>query len=372
MTQKTSTNGSKLWPYGVVIVLAAIIVSAGAIAALYQLSQVSPLSTSDLYVQVKKGSTTVDLDYAAVTAMQTLQGASQYQNRFGNWGGAGTYIGVLLADLLELVGGIDQNDVVCVNATDGYAQYFAYYNLYPNTSIKALQGDLVLAYSLDGTTPPTWTDGPKTAFLPTDGAYSNDDANATTHPAWYSGSGGARWVRNVASIEVIPDVYIGGSYHINVINGEDEEDVFLVDLALMNQKEGFTAYQNMTGYWGGNGTYKGVPLADIIELVAPIDSNDIVKVSSNGYMKSFAYFNFYPNASVYNIQGDLIIAYSYNGTIATTWADGPQVAFLAPDGGYSNVDASLTIHPAWFGGSGGSFWVKNVLTITILPNVLPP
>ena len=371
MAEKTSTKESKLWPYGVVIVLAAIIISAGTIVVLSQLPQPPPLVTSDLDVQVKKGSNTLDLDFAAVTAMQGLQGASQYQNRFGNWGGAGTYTGVSLADLVELVGGMDQDDVVCVSATDGYVQYFAYYNLYPNATIKALQGDLILAYALNGTMPTTWREGPKTAFLPTDGAYSNDDANATTHPAWFRDSGGARWVRNVVSIEVIPDVYIGGSYHITIVAGGDEEDVYLLNLALMNQQEGFTAYQNLTGFWEGNGTYKGVTLADIIELVTTIDDNDLVNVSTNGYTKSFAYFNIYPNASIYNIQGDLIVAYGYNGTVATAWVDGPQLAFLAPDGGYSNVDASLTIHPAWFGGSGASFWVKNVLTITIIPNGLP-
>ncbi|MDO8055371.1 MAG: hypothetical protein Q6361_00780, partial [Candidatus Hermodarchaeota archaeon] len=242
----------------------------------------------------------------------------------------------------------------------------------PNATIKALQGDLVLAYSLNGTTSPTWTDGPKTAFLPMDGAYSIDDANVTTHPAWFGGSGGARWVRNVASIEVMQDVYIGGSYRITVIDDGDEKDVYLVDLALMDQKEGFTAYQNLAGFWGGNGTYKGVTFANIIELVTTIDDNDVVNVSANGDTKSFAYFNIYPNTSIHNIQGDLILAYSYNGTLATAWADGPRVAFLAPDGGYSNVDASLTIHPAWFEGSGDSFWVKNMLTITIIPNGLPP
>lgn len=372
MTEKTSTKGFTLWPHGIVIVLAAIIISAGAIVALSQLSQVPPPLTDDLDVQVKKGSTTVNLDFATVMAMQERQGISQYQNRFGNWGGAGTYVGVSLSDLVELVGGMDQNDVVRINATDGYFQYYAYYNLYPNATVEAQQGDLVLAYMFNGTTLPTWIDGPKIAFLPADGMFSNDDANATTHPAWFFGSAGARWIRNVASIEVISDVYIGGSYHIAVVGSEDKEDVYLVDLVLMNQNEGFTAYQNMTGFWKGKGTYKGVTLADIVELVSFIGANDIVNVSANGYTQSFAYYNLYPNTSIYNIQGDLILAYGLNGTVATTWVDGPRMAFLAPDGGYSNADAGLTTHPAWFFGSAEARWVKNVLTITIIPNGLPP
>jgi hypothetical protein len=373
MTEKTSTKGLNRWPYGVVIVLAAIIISAGVIVAVYQLSQIPPPLTGDLNVQVKKASTNVDLDFAAIMAMQGLEGASQYQNRFGNWRGTGTYIGVTLADLVELVGGMDEDDVVRVNASDGYFQYYAYYNLYPNATFEARQGTLVLAYAYNGTTPTTWADGPTTAFLPTDGAFSNDDANSTTHPAWFFGSAGARWVRNVASIEVIPDVYIDGSYHVTVIEGEDERDVYLVDLALMRQLDAYSAYQNMGGFWKDNGTYRGIRLADIVELLVTLEPDDVVNVSAtDGYTQSFAQYNLYPNTTIHGIQGDLILAYSFNGTLATTWSDGPRVAFLAPDGGYSNIDASLTIHSSWFGGSAGAFWVRNVLTITVLRNSFPP
>jgi hypothetical protein len=372
MTEKNPINGFKIWPYGAVLVLAAIIISAGAIVTLYQLSQIPPPLTGDIDVQIKKGVFTFNLNFETVAEMSGVQGSSQYQNRFGNWGGSGTYLGVALADLVQLVGGMDENDVVRVNATDGYYQYYAYYNVYPNATFEDQQGTLVLAYVFNDTTPASWADGPMTAFLPTDGQFSNDDANATTHPAWFFGSAGARWVRNVESIEIISDVYIGGSYHITVVADEDEHDVYLVDLALMNQHEGFTAYQNMMGFWRGNGTYKGVRLADIVELIATIDADDIVNVSANGYTQSYAYYNLYPNTSISNIQGELILAYSYNSTIAPTWADGPQIAFLAPDGGYSNADAGLTTHPSWFVGSAGARWVRNVLTITIIPNGLPP
>jgi hypothetical protein len=374
MTEKSNnTKGLKLGPHGSAIVLVAIIVSAGAIVALYQLSHLTPPLTGELDVQVKKGSTTINLDLSLVAAMPSQLGYSQYQNRFGNWGGAGTYIGVPLSNLVQLVGGMDSNDVVRVNATDSYYQYYAYHNIFPNATFAELQGQLLLAYAFNGTTPTTWTDGPMTMFLPIDGAYSIDDANTTTHPAWFFGSAGARWVRNVVSIEVIPDVYIGGSYRITVIDDDTEQNVYLVDLALMNQIEAFSAYQNMMGFWNGNGTYKGVALADIIELVSAIDSDDIVNVTANdGYNQSFAYYNLYPNTSIHAIQGDLILAYALNGTIATTWTSGPQLAFLAPDGGYDNNDANLTTHPAWFFGSAGARWVQNVLTITIIPNGLPP
>jgi hypothetical protein len=140
----------------------------------------------------------------------------------------------------------------------------------------------------------------------------------------------------------------------------------------MNTLKAFTAYQNFHGNWRGNGTYQGVLLSALVELVATIDNNDIVNVTADGYAQAFAYYNLYPNSSIYNIQGNLILAYVYNGTMVTTWADGPQLAFLTPDGSYSNSDASQTTHPTWFSSSAGARWVRNVVSIEITRDSFPP
>ncbi|MFW9934274.1 MAG: hypothetical protein ACFFDU_01915, partial [Candidatus Thorarchaeota archaeon] len=220
--------------YGLAIVLAAIVVAAGAIVGISILTSPPPFQppAADVDVQVINGNTIINLNYSTLLTLTSTEGDSTYQNRFENWRGDGTYIGATLASIVELVGGIDANDIIRVNATDGYIQYFAYYNLYPNASFAAVQGDLILAYSYNGTTPTDWEDGPRIAFLPDDGAYSNDDANQTTHPAWFSGSAGARWVSNVASIEILQDVYIDGSLNFTIIDGAEEYKVYLVDLAL--------------------------------------------------------------------------------------------------------------------------------------------
>jgi len=358
---------------GLAIVIVAIVIAAGALIGIRLLTPpVSPLE-GEVDVDLINGETVQNLNFSFLSSLPQLTEFTSYQNRFENWRSPGIYVGVSLATLVEQVGGIDANDIVRVNATDGYSQYFAYYNLYPNASFTMLQGELILAYAYNNTTPTSWEDGPRIAFLPDDGGYSNDDANQTTHPAWFSGSAGARWVSNVASIEILHDVYISGSLHFTLIDGVEELKVYLVDLALMNSREGYSAYQRITGNWGGNGTYVGVTLSAIIELVTTIDANDVVNVSaSDGYTQSFAYYNIYPNSSIYALQGDLILAYIYNGVIVSTWTDGPRLAFLAPDGGYSNDDANKTTHPTWFSGSGSTRWVKNVFTIEILQDSFPP
>ncbi|MFX1492207.1 MAG: hypothetical protein ACFFBU_08085 [Promethearchaeota archaeon] len=365
-----TSNGLKL---GLVMVLTAIIITAGVLASfsLFVPQHQNPPS-GEVDVRVINGDVTINLNFTFLSSISPNQGDSAYQNRFNNWRGTGTYIGVSLATIVELVGGMDSNDVIRVNASDGYYQYYAYYNLYPNTSISELQGNLVLAHSYNGTTPTEWGDGPRTVFLPSDSAYSNDDANSTTHPAWFSGSAGARWVRNVATIEVLHDVYIGGSFHFTVIDGDAEQDVYLLDLALMNNLEGFTGYQNKMSNWPGNGTYQGVPLSAIVELITTIDNDDIVNVTAIDWAQAFAYYNLYPNETVYNYQGDLILAYVFNGTMVTAWADGPMIAFLTPDGTYSNDDASQTTEPTWFFGSAGARWVRNVITIEIIRDNFPP
>ena len=128
-----------------------------------------------------------------------LEGESAYENRFGNITGRGRYRGVLVRELLDRLGGMEPEDVLVVHADDGYAQEFAYANVYPgHLGWEEIQGEMILAFAYEGLEPPDWQEGCRIAFLPPDGIYHNDDCASTSVPGqgWHlDPSAGARWVK---------------------------------------------------------------------------------------------------------------------------------------------------------------------------------
>ena len=147
-----------------------------------------------------------NLTYEDLSAMDIVSGYSSFENYYGNIGGEGDYSGVSLADLVDLAGGMQDGDILRVSASDGYYQDFGYLNVYPDETWLDLQGDMVLALTYEDESVPMWEDGPKLVMIPADGLYSNADCEATSYDGQgYSvyPSAGARWVKNVASIQVI-------------------------------------------------------------------------------------------------------------------------------------------------------------------------
>jgi predicted phosphodiesterase len=134
--------------------------------------------------------------------METVTEFSSFQNQYDNWRGHGTYSGVAISDLIDLVGGMGINDTLVVRSFDGYAQEFGFSNVYPNTTWNEIQGPMVLAYSYNGTSVLDWADGMRLVMMPSDGGYSNLDAIQTSESDDVI-SAGARWVRFVSLIEVI-------------------------------------------------------------------------------------------------------------------------------------------------------------------------
>jgi 3',5'-cyclic AMP phosphodiesterase CpdA len=134
--------------------------------------------------------------------MNIVTGYSSFQNQYDNWRGHGTYTGIAISELVELVGGMTTNDTLIVRSFDGYAQEFSYSNIYPNTTWAEIQGPIILAYAYNDTSVLDWVDGMRLVMIPPDGEYSNTDAIQTSESGDVI-SAGSRWVRFVSLIEVI-------------------------------------------------------------------------------------------------------------------------------------------------------------------------
>lgn len=156
---------------------------------------------------VGRDGTVQNLTFEELFAMPTLEGFSSFENYFGNIGGEGYYEGVVVSALIDMVGGMEEGDVLRVVASDGYDEEFGYLNVYPDGTWLELQGPMVLATTMDSVCVPDWVDGPKLVMLAPDGLYSNEDCETTSYDGQgYSEypSAGGRWVKCVATIQVIP------------------------------------------------------------------------------------------------------------------------------------------------------------------------
>lgn len=147
----------------------------------------------------------VEMTLGEIASMPRFEAKTAFENKFGNLGGQGMYAGVRVAALVDMVGGMQPGQILVVTSSDGYAQDFAYENLYPPAKWLLMQGEMLLAYEKDGATHPAWGECPRVVFVPADGVYHNSDCAATSAAGqgWnvYE-SAGARWARYVRSIEV--------------------------------------------------------------------------------------------------------------------------------------------------------------------------
>jgi hypothetical protein len=162
-------------------------------------------ASDDLVLSGKGGEMLLSLE--ELSGLETREAKVKYQNRYENLSAERLYRGVPVRVLLDLVGGMEESDTLVVYASDGYAQEFSYRNVFPDDSWLEIQGDMIVALSADGKTPPDWQEGYRIAFFPPDGVYSNDDCAGTSVEGQGWGiyeSAGARWVKNVVRLEVRP------------------------------------------------------------------------------------------------------------------------------------------------------------------------
>jgi hypothetical protein len=191
--------------------------------------------------------------------MTSVERKVSYQNKFGNYNDESTYKAVQVKDLLSTAGfEFEPGDTLKITASDGYSQEFCYYNVYPPNHWFKYQGVFGIAYEFNGQAVPDWTDGPMSVMLPDDSKYSQDDCNATSAPDqgfFKNPSGGARFIRNTAKIEIISNNI--EEWQIE-LSGTLSEDFSKTDYEIL---EGYykSSYINSTG-----ATWTGVPLWRII------------------------------------------------------------------------------------------------------------
>ena len=126
------------------------------------------------------------------------------------------------------------------------------------------------------------------------------------------------------------------------VSGESNEFT-LTDIKEFTNISGTSEFQNAYGNWRDKGVYKGVSISVFAELAGGIQKGDILIVTSvDNYTQIFTYENIYPSTEWQEIQGTLILAYEFNGTQFPDWQDGLRIAFIPPDGRYSNDDSKNT------------------------------
>ncbi len=156
-----------------------------------------------------------------------------------------------------------------------------------------------------------------------------------------------------------------------VLKGNDEDiTLSMDDLVTQETISGFSSFENQLGNWGGLGEYEGVAISELISLIGGMTPSQTLKViSSDGFEQTFCYCNVYPNATWYSYQGDMILAFEYNGTLVPDWSDGLRLVMLPEDSAYSLADCLATSAPGQgcnIYSSAGARWVRYVSIIEVI------
>ena len=330
-------------------VLAIVLLIAGGVGLYLIMTQNTPNPTVTQEVTVTGADgTSVNVTLSEMTEMSTITRSGSYQNSYGNVRGVGVYTGVLISDLIELVGGMLEYDSVRITASDGYSQTFDYNKVYPNVTEWDIQGDMTLAYGYNDTIVPDYERGYQLIFLPEDGYYSNADANATTDPN--PSAAGPQCVGNVMEIKVLRGLLVDVAGTI--------ESFKLREISEMTSISGEGGYMRSSGSISGPYNLTGVSVFELISGISSLPSNytltataidgwsseytkAVVEGSVNGYTPT--------GDPLEEIQSTMLIAYEEDGnTIADD--DGPlRIVFI-------NEDGNLT---------DGYRWVRQVVNLTI-------
>ncbi len=169
------------------IVIVVVVVACASIAAVYMLpsqkTSAVNLPAMNLTVVGANGQQKV-LTQKDIAALQQITGKGGSIGQGGMAMNVGTYTGVKLSDVCNLVGGIASGDTISVNCSDGYSASFTYdqvangkgFNTYDSSGNTATPTNpiyLILAYQYNGTNLPSGSGPLKTMVIGQDGLLSD-------------------------------------------------------------------------------------------------------------------------------------------------------------------------------------------------------
>ncbi len=285
----------------------------------------------------------------------SISGTSEYQNSLGNWRGKGLYKGVLISVFAEEVGGIQPGDILIITSNDNYTQVYSYENIYPSTEREGIQGSMILAYEVNGTSIPKWKDGLQIAFLPSDERYSNEDQQQTASLDYSQAAASTRWVKSVEKLEFKREKSV-------TIVGEVNYTLTTTQLHRLPSITGSGKFLKSTGTVVGPFTYTGVNFSAVLELIINISTNfSIDVVASDGYKFTYTKDQIFGDVPLYNDEGvqighggsnnlTLALVYEEDGSLLTEDDGGPfRMVYLGSNDPITD----------------GHFWTKYVDTIIL-------
>ncbi len=330
------------------ILAVAVLITASIGVYLVMVSNIPNLDVAPEVNLTGRDGISVNVTLTEMTEMSTITRTGSYQNSYGNVRGVGVYTGVLISDLLELVGGMLEDDSVRITASDGYSQTFEYGKVYPNATAWDIQGDMVLAYGYNDTIVPDYERGYQLIFLPEDGYYSNADANATTDPDPYAA--GPQCVSNIVEIKVLRALVVDVAGTV--------ESFKLREITEMTSITGEGGYMRSSGTISGPYNFTGVSVFALISGVVTLPSNyTLTATASDGWSSEYTKFIVEGTVNGYTPTGDpldeihstMMLAYEEDGNPIAD-EDGPlRIVFI-------NEDGNLT---------DGYRWVRQVVNLTI-------
>ncbi len=261
MPQMSGHNNRKL-QIGLVVFSAAILCGGLAYLSLRAKGTEEKETYLNVTITGKNGASRL-VNYSELEGLPLTSGNAAFENRMGNWDEPAAYEGVLLSTLVGEAGGMAPGDVLRVTSTDGYVQEYSYYNVYPDSDLRSIQGDLILALSMDGKRIPDWVEGPRTVFLPEDGKFSNEDAKYTSalgQGYFLNPSAGGRMARNVWRIDVMAGPTSGQEWVLALV-GSQIKNLSRTEFGTSS----FDARTNLTDSEGK--TWSGIGLWRLLALV---------------------------------------------------------------------------------------------------------